>query len=327
MKRKDIVDFEELAQIGKDWEAEWATMRDYNSLPPPALETSFLPEFVYKSEETQNTRTSLAAMDAHIEEKNTPRKKTHSPPRTVRCDAMLHSPPRQKIPEPGRKIRDNHAQRFLSLNKPRQNVAKINVEAISQAPSTSTTIICRNCLSYGISAPHDHSTIKCTKEQQIFCYKYSGGVRACLSPGESRTYLDSDKFSENVCAALKFYKQGTRFFVKLKIASREFEALLDSDSTKSILGNQGIELVAEFNQEIKPSEVKATLFPNGSKESDLAQVVLPSTLDVVQKCVEYKVVLNFKYQCVLFVCHSTMVGPCSVSCCVGRDEQANRQAD
>ena len=74
---------------------------------------------------------------------------------------------------------------------------------------------------------------------------------------------------------------------------------MDSGSTKSILGKEGIELAAEFIQEIKPSEVKAILFLNGSTESVLGQVALPSTLDVVQKCVEYKVVPNFEYQCVV----------------------------
>ena len=53
---------------------------------------------------------------------------------------------------------------------------------------------------------------------------------------------------------------------------------MDSGSTKSILGKEGIELAAEFNQKIKPSEFKAILFPNGSIESVLGQVV--------QKCVE-----------------------------------------
>ena len=98
-----------------------------------------------------------------------------------------------------------------------------------------------------------------------------------MSPGEPRVYLDSDKFSEN----------------------RELHALVDSGSTKSILGKEGIELAAEFNQEIKPSEVKAILLPNGSTESVLGQVALPSTLDVIQIYAEYKVVPNLKYQCVL----------------------------
>ena len=127
---------------------------------------------------------------------------------------------------------------------------------------------------------------------------YSGGEGARMSPGESRVYLDSDNFSENDCAALTFYEQGTRCFVKLKFANRELGALVDSGSTKSILVKQGIELAAEFNQEIKPSVVKAILFPNGSIELFLGQVALPSTLDVVQKCVEYKAIPNFKYQCV-----------------------------
>ena len=77
IKRKDVVDFEELAQIGKDWEAEWATMRDYK--PPHAPETSFLQEFAYKGEERRNIRASLAAMDANFEEENIPSEKTHSP--------------------------------------------------------------------------------------------------------------------------------------------------------------------------------------------------------------------------------------------------------
>ena len=83
------------------------------------------------------------------------------------------------------------------------------------------------------------------------------------------------------------------------IANRELDALVDSGSTKFIPGKEGIELAAEFNKEIKPFEIKTILFPNGSIESVLGQVVLPSTLDFVQKCVEYKVVPNFKYQCVL----------------------------
>ena len=110
-------------------------------------------------------------MDANFEEENIPSEKRHSPPRTARCEAMSHSPPRQKIPRPGSKISNNYAQRLPSANKAKRNVAKINVNAISQAPSTSTMIICRNCLSYGTSAPHDHSAIKCTREQQFFCYK------------------------------------------------------------------------------------------------------------------------------------------------------------
>ena len=65
-----------------------------------------------------------------------------------------------------------------------------------------------------------------------------------MSPGESRVYLDSDKFSENDCAAFKFYEQGTRFFVKLKITNRELGVLVDLCSTKSILGKDGIELAA-----------------------------------------------------------------------------------
>ena len=55
---------------------------------------------------------------------------------------------------------------------------------------------------------------------------------------------------------MKFYEQGTRFFVKLKIANRELDALVDAGSTKSILGEEGIELTTEFNQGIEPSEVK-----------------------------------------------------------------------
>ena len=117
IKRKDIVDFEELTPIGKDSEAEWATMRD--GKPHPAPETSFLPEFAYKGEETWNMRASLAAMDAHFEE---------------------NCPPRQKSPRPGRKIRDNYAQRLPSANKPEQNAAKINVGVITQALSTSTRL-------------------------------------------------------------------------------------------------------------------------------------------------------------------------------------------
>ena len=96
------------------------------------------------------------------------------------------------------------------------------------------------------------------------------------------SYTGMESFSENDCAALKFYEQGTRFIVKLKIANRELDALVDSGSKKSILGKEGTELAAEFNQEIKPSEVKAILFRNGSIESVLGQVTLPSTLDVIQ---------------------------------------------
>ena len=96
---------------------------------------------------------------AHIEEKNTPMEKTSPPLRTVRCDAMSHSPPRQQSPKPGKNFRDNYAQRLPSSKNPKQNAAKINVNAISQAPSISTTIICRNCFSYGIPAPHGYRTI------------------------------------------------------------------------------------------------------------------------------------------------------------------------
>ena len=40
---------------------------------------------------------------------------------------------------------------------------------------------------------------------------------------------------------------------------------------------EGIELAAEFNQEFKPSEVKAILFLNDSIQSVLGQDTLPST--------------------------------------------------
>ena len=93
--------------------------------------------------------------------------------RNSRIKAKKLGTRRQKSPRPGKKTSNNYAQRLLSANKREQNVAKINVDAITQAPSTSTMIICRNCLSYGTPAPHDHSTIKCTKDQQIFCYKCS----------------------------------------------------------------------------------------------------------------------------------------------------------
>ena len=96
MKRKDIADFEELAQLGKDWEVEWVTIRDYK--PPPAPETSFLPEFAYKGEENRNTRASLAVMDANLREENISSEKEHTLSRTARCDAMSHSLPRQKSP-------------------------------------------------------------------------------------------------------------------------------------------------------------------------------------------------------------------------------------
>ena len=39
--------------MGKGWESEWVAMRDYNLLLPLAPETSFLPEFAYKGEETE----------------------------------------------------------------------------------------------------------------------------------------------------------------------------------------------------------------------------------------------------------------------------------
>ena len=41
---------------------------------------------------------------------------------------------------------------------------------------------------------------------------------------------------------------------------------MDSGSTKSILGKEGIELAAEFKQEIESSEIKVILFANGSAE-------------------------------------------------------------
>ena len=59
--------------------------------------------------------------------------------------------------------------------------------------------------------------------------------------------------------ALKFYEQRTRFFVKSKIANRQLDALVDSGSTKSILGKERIDLSAEFNQKIKISKVKTIL--------------------------------------------------------------------
>ena len=68
---------------------------------------------------------------------------------------------------------------------------------------------------------------------------------------------------------------------------------MDSGSTKSILGEE------EFKQEIKHFEVEAILFRNGSIESVFGHVALPSILDVAQKCVEYQIVPNFKYQCFL----------------------------
>ena len=107
-------------------------------------------------------------------------------------------------------------------------------------------------------------------------------------------------FSGNDCATLRFHEQDTSFFVKLKMSNRELDTLVDSGFTKSILHKEGIELKADVNQGIKCSEVKAIfLFPNGSIESALGQATLPCTVDGVQKYVDYKVVPNFKYQCVL----------------------------
>ena len=75
-----------------------------------------------------------------------------------------------------------------------------------------------------------------------------------LSRSKSRVSFNTDKFSENDCAALTFYEKGTRFFVKVKIANRELDALVDSDSTKYILGKTGIKLATEFLQ--KPLKFK-----------------------------------------------------------------------
>ena len=63
------------------------------------------------------------------------------------------------------------------------------------------------------------------------------------------------------------------FFVKIKIANRELDTLVDFASTKSILGKEGIELAAKFSQEIKPSGIEAILFPNYSIESVIEQVM------------------------------------------------------
>ena len=100
---------------------------------------------------------------------------------------------------------------------------------------------------------------------------------------QHRDALSSDVVSSNL-------KEGAS-----SVGVTWLDALVDLDSTKSMLGREGIELAAEFNQEIEPSEFKAILFWNGSIESVLGQVALPSILDVVQECLEYKVVPNFKY--------------------------------
>ena len=87
------------------------------------MDSNATESWVYTLGETEFRRlenASLAAMDANFEEKNIPSEKTHSPPRIARCEAMSHSPPRQKSPRPGRKIRDNYAQRLppaTSVNK------------------------------------------------------------------------------------------------------------------------------------------------------------------------------------------------------------------
>ena len=132
-------------------------------------------------------------------------------------------------------------------NKPKKNAAKINLDAIPEATSTSTTIICRNCLSYGIPAPHDHSTI----------------IRL---PSPHPTLAGRGRFCRQVNHA----------YISIPISSWK------------------------------------RIAQNGIIESVLGQIALPSTLDVIQKCVEYKVLPNFKYQCIQ--CHPTIWINCGWQC-------------
>ena len=148
-------------QLGKDWEAEWVTIRDYQ--PPPAPETSLLPEFAYKGNENRISRMNLVA----IEVNNTP-KKVIKPRQLMPCDAMT---PTQAKQHPislkhkrGRGGGENKLKNSPSSPDLAQGPRVVKVDAISQAPSTSTPLICRNSLSYGIPAPHDHSTMQCTKK-------------------------------------------------------------------------------------------------------------------------------------------------------------------
>ena len=48
--------------------------------------------------------------------------------------------------------------------------------------------------------------------------------------------------------------------------------------------------------DVKRNPLKRNLFNNASIVSVLGQVMLPSTLDVVLKCLDYKLVPNIKYQ-------------------------------
>ena len=62
IRKFEFRDFNELAQIGRSWEMAWAAIKEYRLPPPP--ESSFLPEFAYRSENSSaaHKRTSTSAI-------------------------------------------------------------------------------------------------------------------------------------------------------------------------------------------------------------------------------------------------------------------------
>ena len=70
MQRNDFRDFHELAQKGRRWKKTWAAAKEYR--PPPPPESSFLPDFAYRSE-TASAAHKRTPVSAVTETKTPPR--------------------------------------------------------------------------------------------------------------------------------------------------------------------------------------------------------------------------------------------------------------
>ena len=75
IRKFEFRDFNDLTQIGRSWEMPWAAVKEYRVPPPP--ESSFLPEFAYRAENTPaaHKRTSASA----ISEAETPPRNSGGP--------------------------------------------------------------------------------------------------------------------------------------------------------------------------------------------------------------------------------------------------------
>ena len=177
IRKLDFRDFDELARLGRSWEMTWAAAKEYR--PPPPPESSFLPEFAYRTETASvaHKRTPVSAVTETPTPQKNPGELSLGNRNTVDREGKKGSKSRDigHPPRPGKyrfnsgkdsSVKRNFKDTRVTFKEGGgQQSPSTSAEKASKDTSTGREVVCFRCQKPG------HFQRGCALPRKVACYR------------------------------------------------------------------------------------------------------------------------------------------------------------